>query len=350
MSSVAELLERESETVDLERDHFERLIRRRDRTQLKRRIGAGALALVVSLLAIALLVRAFQSELRPANRRIEPTPSQRVGFVGLPPQGAHASTPPSGEMVLSLNGSGVDLYVYADGTMIWQKWSSSSVEVGVPEGANRFTTGYLEQRLTTEGVELLRSRILATGLFEHDLDLRLRSHHHRSHHRELTIGVRKGDRVVLVSAFKAPDEKAIARETPAQARALVRLESLLADPAAWLPTTGWADREISAYVAARYSGGFDLGVPSPSELPPPAAELLFGRRNCRDFTIEEVRTISTALENAGINPSLAPNGELGFFIADPQSERSGESYLHFWPVLPDRSTFQGWTEGVPPTC
>ncbi len=351
MPNVADLLSLESETVDLEPGNFERLLRRRDRKRRNQRIGAGALAVVVSLFAMAVLLSAYRSERLPADRSIEPSPStERVGFVGLPPEGARASTPPSGEMVLSSNGFGakgvrVDLYVYADGTMIWQKWGSSSVPVGVPEGANEFITGYLEQRLTTEGVELLRSRILSTGLFEHDLELRA-----GSHHPALTIGVRKGNRVVLVSAFQAPDHTAIAQETQAQARALVRLEALLADPGGWLPTTAWADREIRAYVASRYGGGFDRRVPSPSELPPPAAELIFGRADCRDFTVEEVRTVSKALDDAGISPSIGADGELGFVIADPQAERSWESYLHFWPVLPHRSTFQHWGKGLPPGC
>jgi hypothetical protein len=314
------------------------------------RIGAGALAVAVSLVATAILVGAFRSDHHPADRQIEPSPlTARVGFVGLPPEGTHASTPPSGGMVLSSNGSGpkgvwVDLYVYADGTMIWQKWGSS-VPVGIPEGANEFITGYLEQRLTTEGVELLRSRILSTGLFEHDLELRS-----GGHHPALTIGVQNGNRVVLVSAFHAPDEKAIAKETQAQARALVQLEALLADPGTWLPTSAWADREIRAYVASRYSGGFDRRVPSPSELPPPAAELIFGRADCRDFTVEEMRMISKAMEGAGNSPSIGADGELGFVIADPQSERSWESYLHFWPVLPHRSTFQHWGKAAPPGC
>ena len=344
-------LERIARRVPVPDPAYDRLLRRRERKRGNQRIGAGALAVVVSLFAMAVLLSAYRSERLPADRSIEPSPStERVGFVGLPPEGARASTPPSGGMVLSSDGFGpkgvrVDLYVFADGTMIWQKWAVSSVPVGVPEGANEFVTGYLEQRLTTEGVALLRSRILSTGLFQHDLELRS-----GGHHPALTIGVQKGDRVVIVSAFSAPDQKAIAKETPTQGRALVRLEALLADPGAWLPATAWADPEIRAYVASRYSGGFDRRVPSPSELPPPAAELLFGRADCKDFTVEQVRTISKALEDAGISPSIGADGELGFVIADPQSGRSYESYLHFWPVLPDRSTFLDWGKGVPPGC
>ena len=316
------------------------------------RIGAGALTLVVSLFVLAVLVRVLQSGRVPTVRPIEPRPStERVGFVGLPPEGVHASTPPSGGLVLISNGFGdpdgvrVDLYVYADGTMIWQKWTIRSVPVGVPEGANEFTTGYLEQRLTTEGVELLRSRILSTGLFQRNLELRAGK---AQHHSPVTIRVRNDDRVVFVEAFRAPGTN-VPKQTPAQTRALLRLEALLADPAAWLPTTAWADREIRAYVASRYSGGFDRRVARPRELPPAAAELLFERDDCRDFTIDEVRTISEALDGAGIPPSTNYVGELAFEIGGTALQ-DWDSYLHFWPVLPNRAAFEGWGEGVPPGC
>jgi hypothetical protein len=286
------------------------------------------------------------------------TTTGRVGFVGLPPEGAHPSTPPTGRLVISLNGyfpNGVntDLYVYADGTMIWQKWSSPvtvgvPVPVGVPEGANEFTTGYLQQRLTPRGVELLRSRILSTGLFEHTMDLR----HETSV--ALTIGVRRGDRVVLVSAADyVPEEDQTQDFTPAMERALMDLETALADPATWLPNTVWADREIRAYVASRYSGGFDRRTPSASEFPKAAADLLFGRQTCRDFTFAEARVISKALDDAGFTYDgfahhIWLDGQLAYEIYSP-SEPS-PAVLHFWPVIPGLSDFQGWGEGEFPTC
>ena len=53
MPNVRELLERERHTVELEGDHFGRLIRRRDRKQRNRRVGA---LLVAAVLAIATIV------------------------------------------------------------------------------------------------------------------------------------------------------------------------------------------------------------------------------------------------------------------------------------------------------
>lgn len=132
----------------------------------------------------------------------------------------------------------------------------------------------------------------------------------------------------------------------AQARAIVRLNALLADPAAWLPTTAWADREIRAYVASRYTAAFDRRQPSPSELPPPADELLFD--DCNVLTIEEARTISNALEDAGIAPS--PNVvELAYEIYE-SGDTPYPAYLHFHPVLPDQKSIPGWRRGWRGNC
>ena len=70
MPSVAELLERESTTVDLEPGSLERLLRRRNRKRRNQRIGAAVLAIVLTLLSITGLMRAFRSVERPAS---EPT-------------------------------------------------------------------------------------------------------------------------------------------------------------------------------------------------------------------------------------------------------------------------------------
>ena len=62
------------------------------------------------------------------------------------------------------------------------------------------------------------------------------------------------------------------KATPAQTRALASIAALVADPARWLPTSVWADRQIRAFVPARYLVAFDRGYPDLSKLPPPAAQ------------------------------------------------------------------------------
>ena len=67
--SVAELLERESTTVDLERGRFERLLRRRDRKRRNQRVAAAALAIILSIVTFVELTRAFSVAERPAATR-----------------------------------------------------------------------------------------------------------------------------------------------------------------------------------------------------------------------------------------------------------------------------------------
>ena len=75
MPRIADALERESRTVDLEPGDFERLLGRRERKQRNRRIRAGALGVIVALAMAAVLVRSMTSEHVPANPPVEPRPA-----------------------------------------------------------------------------------------------------------------------------------------------------------------------------------------------------------------------------------------------------------------------------------
>ena len=107
----------------------------------------------------------------------------RTGFIGLPPIGATPSSPASGELEIwywafwaangqslwagpanpNVKGGRTRAWVYADGRLI--TWDGPDR----PGSANPLSTGFLEQRLTPEGVERLRSEIAAAGDFG-DLD------------------------------------------------------------------------------------------------------------------------------------------------------------------------------------
>jgi hypothetical protein len=263
----------------------------------------------------------------------------RVGFVGLPPEGATPSRPEVGELVLSLQGAvggphdpHSELWVYADGRMIWARSGNGTVDV--PEGANAYTTGYLEQRLAPEGVELLRSTILSTGLFEHDLTL-----DSGNDAMGLLIQVRDGDRIAVVSW--SPSRDSAPRATQAQAVALVRLADLLTDPKAWLPEGAWIHREIRAFVASRYdvirslvaqADGSGFRLPDPSRLPHPADELLEARAS-QCVTTDEARAIVEGFGAAGIEPS-AGFWQTRYLAYDIQALDEGRLTLLFSPALP----------------
>jgi len=95
------------------------------------------------------------------------------GFVGIPPVGATPSSPESGELVVQWLGvaaplspqqvgaDSVSAWLYADGRIIWDRrpWHPWHGEGGIPDGANELNSGYLEQRLAPEGVELVRTAV-----------------------------------------------------------------------------------------------------------------------------------------------------------------------------------------------
>ncbi len=80
MPSLAQLLEGESTTIDLEPGDFERLLRRRDRKRRNERIRAGVLAILVLVVTIFGLARNLNTDDRTAT---DPTPTPiHLGSLG----------------------------------------------------------------------------------------------------------------------------------------------------------------------------------------------------------------------------------------------------------------------------
>ena len=262
------------------------------------------------------------------------------GFIGLPPVGATPSTPEGGELVIHYWVGETRAWVYADGRLIRLGGNSD-----LPEAANRRSSGLLEQRLTPEGVELLRSEIVSTGLFGHDQPP---GGSKPSPHN--VIQVRIGDRLVRVAASLFER----------------RLVERLADPAAWLPASAWANRQIRAYVPSRYAilyGGLPQTIERSrifSLLPAPAEDLLRAHEVAprqghivgpltttsftyyvSDLTTEEARAFAQALDDAGLKQFL-PTGQLGYrseapgTSVDPPVPEKGQSevFITFEPYLP----------------
>lgn len=90
-----------------------------------------------------------------------------VGLLGFPPEWPSPSVPERGELVVGFvfghtpgDPGRFGLSVYADGRVIWQRLGN--VEV------NQSSTGWIEQRLTPEGVALVLDEVLSTGFFHGD--------------------------------------------------------------------------------------------------------------------------------------------------------------------------------------
>jgi hypothetical protein len=196
------------------------------------------------------------------------------GFVGLPPQGATPSTPAKGELAIlywvggppGANPGRSQAWVYTDGRLIWLR-ETDPERARLRGAASRWTTGFLEQRLTPKGVELLRSEIVSNVGFRGEK----RPPGSERVPFYVTMAVRKGDRVVPAT----------------WARGLRRLETRLWNPASWLPASAWVQRRTMAYVPARHQICY-TGLPLPLEpsrmlslLPPAAADVLRGKATVR---------------------------------------------------------------------
>jgi hypothetical protein len=275
-----------------------------------RRLAPSILAFAVLVAAIWLL--STRGPLVPTPRpntaepsaptvapAIPPPAFARVGFVGLPPVGAPPSSPERGQLVLSYFGPRFthwyQVWVYEDGRLIWQR------EGDLREGANEYATGFLEQRLTPEGVELLRRRGTAED-------------------------------ALFGFPWKPPY------------------------PASWLPPRAWEDPTIRAYVPSAYAVCYQ-GVLRPiaaarilTWLPAPASGRLraadfepttvdgwirgFGG-GCSRVATEDARTIAAALEAAGSgqDEEFQQAYALAYYLT-PRGVLDDEIVVRFEPILP----------------
>lgn len=314
-----------------------------DSLQSRRRRYLVVLAAVVLVVVVgaasALAVRAYVRD---------------HGIVGLAPVGAAPSTPKSGELVVGFtfghtfgDPGRFHVSVYADGRLISERLGDPSGE-GAP-------TGLLEQRLTPDGVELVKAEVISTGLVDHDLHLTSGEGLYFGH-----IAFRTGDRFVHVTwgnrvTFDDVDpDVARQRPTPEQARALILLDARLADPESWLPASAWENPTITAYVPSGYSvcleGKRGLGLDRVLALLPPAAEArLRAQENtpgtytnligtfpiwCSELTNDEARALERVLDAAGVSGWKDVFG-LTYGAPGP-GEDATEFSLTFNPILPDQ--------------
>jgi hypothetical protein len=263
-------------------------------------------------------------------------------FPVLPPAGAKPSTPTTGKNVIDISlHPNTEWIVYPDGRIIWQKRTRSGHPRIIPTGADALTTGYVQQRLTRRGVQLLRSTILATGLF-HQHNLRLARPSYAKHDDFDYYRIRTRGRTMGVGVWAPPAADEVSppsydRETPAQARALAQINDLFTDPTKHLPAAAWADRTIRPWIPSHYIISHDRYAPDPSRLPSPANAALaqytqFLRTSVQVITTNQARALLQAFQKAGIAPTKNNATEVFYDFAGLHMKPGG---ISLWPALPD---------------
>jgi hypothetical protein len=269
----------------------------------------------------------------PLNAQTTPT-----HFAGFPAEGVQASRPTTGKLVVGFGWARsegrAEWNILADGRIIWQRWTESGAAKVAPTGVRRLDTGYVMQRLTRQGVRLLRSKVLATGLFEDNLRLHVVGQGASWAYYQVRTDDNRLVRIDGIRGSNSGNPDA----TPDQARTLAGIATLVADLAAWLPRDAWADRQIRAFVPSHYLAAFDRGYAKLSKLPSPAREELalykrLRRDACQILTTGHARTLLRAFVESGIAPSENHAGVIAFDL----SEFGPPSDFHLHPALPSAS-------------
>jgi hypothetical protein len=226
--------------------------------------------------------------------------------------------------VSSFGVADVWLYMYADGRLVSQTWDSSE-------------SGWLEQRLTPEGVELIRSAIIASGVLDPDRSDRGGGQY---------VQVRDGDRLVFISGSE--------------------MRQRLSELWSWLPSHAWEDSEAKAFVPSRYaicmpeaSGVFPIDPTNHMWLLPVAAREQLASADqlltsemvvadpalalpdwgfeegssayCFTVTTAEARTLARVLDGAGLESSGPPGT---WELPQPADDNEPERWLVLLPMLP----------------
>ena len=260
-------------------------------------------------------------------------------------------------------GSRTHLWVYADGRLISQRQFESPGDA-LPGGANERSSGFLEQRLTGEGVERMRAEAISTGLFAHDSVLSVEDGPCFN-----LIEVSNGDRRVRVTWHGSqcpplPGDPAATTATKEEESELLHLVARLTNPTTWLPASAWQERESRAYVPSRFAIDFgarpDTLEPSRilALLPDSAEELLTAKPRTRlrhfyggagvplrrvydyrsQVTVDEARTLAEALDGCGARAQAHSRAGVR---ADIRARRGADQrppgaffFVIFEPILP----------------
>jgi hypothetical protein len=322
------------------------------RARTGRRLVALAAAAIVVALAVAGIAISNDDPSRVASTAPTPTttatpttPTTAAAptttppprFIPLPPEGATPSAPVEGVLLLSLQACGGpsslpwsgNLELYADGRLLWHTYEEPFE--GDPSGGNgpRPKTGWLEQRLTPEGAELLRSELVSSGLLSPGQS-----------------GAYCPPDAYLADARIGDHNEYYLGELPYD------LVERIADPASWLPASAWEDREVRPFVPASYGvciSGLEPRI-SVSEiaaaLPARVGDLVrvrdWGENHsgpawfwCTGVATEDARTFAEALDAAAIERNEQPSVPGPEYLFEYQdTSRSELLHISFWPGTP----------------
>jgi hypothetical protein len=233
----------------------------------------------------------------PASTTTTTRPPLPAGLIGLPAEGAAPSTPETGQLLATLP---IPIWVYEDGRVISARWTTYDD-----------WTGYLEQRLTPEGVELVRAEILALGPLE---ECRTGAGNY---------GYADGSRIVGESPGN--------RNLCGNLSQYQRLSELQYGAPSWLPASAWADPVPKPYVPSTYQFQISPAADVPAmleDLPSEAAELLTRSTECGflangsswvcfEVSTEEARQVAATLGISqppyGYPWAITWEGQFGFY-------------------------------------
>ena len=298
------------------------------------------LALVTAAVAGALvagadLFRRDVDELLTGRELVDP-------FVGLPPEGAPPSSPKTGELTLAFDARipaiGMDVHsmrVYTDGRLIWHRNLEDSNPAASRSafGARTPTTAVIEQLLTAKGVEMLRSEVMRTAT---------------------VIGPVQGSDYVRLHPGGGSGVYwgGIAVRLGGQLRAVdwsdAALPGRLANPGAWLPADGWADRRIGAFVPARYAvclwhdpsesfASTTFRLPAAVKPHLANAPVVIGATieppTCYAVSTDVVRNIVTSLDEEGLERLN------GLMYRIPDVTGPGRTFVGIDPIVPSGEVY-----------
>src|SRR5262245_21744163 len=302
------------------------------------RVFAAAAAAAALIVATIVLVRTETNDGGTVQTAAGPGPSAPAapsarsplpdGTTLLPPAGATPSAPETGQLLAPLV---IPIWVYEDGRVISARWTTHTS-----------WTGFLEQRLTPEGVELVRAEMLALHpvSFVDYVGNVLACDDAAGNY-----GCGYGPRSVRQSPGDWAPTNTYAQDPPCE-----RLSELPYGAASWLPASAWADPEPKPYIPSTYliriagRGPLVGGISNPTPiadttamlaaLPTRAAELLTNPGPCPpagddigvcyQVTTAVARQVATAV---GITDAARPNDS-------PSAVRFADYAISLIPYLP----------------